>query len=432
MIVLRINSSQQGVNLSLGRRGENAVRQVIFDYSGWKAAYGSGVVTLLVKRSTDTAAYPVSLTYDGDTAIWTVSATDTDKVGNGVAEFKYTVDEQIAKSALFGINVQQDLGAPTTDPPDPYETWLDELEDLEAATLQNAQDAHAAQTAAETAQGKAEDAQEAAEAALAEFTTPTASAVTLAAGSSATASYSGGHFTFGVPKGDKGATGATGAQGPQGEQGPQGIQGLQGETGATGADGAAATVAVGTVTTGEPGTDAAVTNTGTSTAAVLNFTIPRGATGATGQTGPAGADGADGQDGAPGQDGADGVTFTPAVSAAGVLSWTNDGGRENPSPVDIAAAVGDALEVTVSGANPSITAESNHRYLCGTVSTLSFTPSASGICECIFTSGATAAVLTLPNTVLMPEWWTGCEANQIYDISIVDGVYGAVMAWPST
>lgn len=88
------------------------------------------------------------------------------------------------------------------------------------------------------------------------------------------------------------------------------------------------------------------------------------------------------------------------------------------------------IDVTVSGASPVVTAVQGHRYLCGTVSTLSFTPSATGICEVIFTSGATAAVLTLPNTVLMPEWWTGCEANQIYDISIVDGVYGAVMAWP--
>ena len=50
-----------------------------------------------------------------------------------------------------------------------------------------------------------------------------------------------------------------------------------------GPPGAAATVTVGTVTTGEPGTDAIVTNSGTESAAVLNFTIPRG------ETGPAGA-----------------------------------------------------------------------------------------------------------------------------------------------
>jgi len=49
-----------------------------------------------------------------------------------------------------------------------------------------------------------------------------------------------------------------------------------------GADGAAATVAVGSTTTGDPGTDAEVTNSGDEHNAVLNFKIPKGATGATG------------------------------------------------------------------------------------------------------------------------------------------------------
>ncbi|OUO75181.1 hypothetical protein B5F53_18500 [Blautia sp. An249] len=44
-------------------------------------------------------------------------------------------------------------------------------------------------------------------------------------------------------------------------------------------DGAAATIKIGTVTTGEPGTQAKVTNVGTSRDAVLNFVFPRGATG---------------------------------------------------------------------------------------------------------------------------------------------------------
>lgn len=48
-----------------------------------------------------------------------------------------------------------------------------------------------------------------------------------------------------------------------------------------------------------------------------------------------GQDGADGANGADGTDGTDGVTFTPSVSEAGIISWTNDGGRQNPNPVDI-------------------------------------------------------------------------------------------------
>lgn len=54
---------------------------------------------------------------------------------------------------------------------------------------------------------------------------------------------------------------------------------------------------VGTVSTGDPGTDATVTNTGTNTAAILDFVIPSGATGAEGPTGATGATGATGPTG---------------------------------------------------------------------------------------------------------------------------------------
>lgn len=65
------------------------------------------------------------------------------------------------------------------------------------------------------------------------------------------------------------------------------IQGAKGDPGRQGDPGQAATVQVGEVTTGEPGTEASVTNSGTESAAVLNFVIPQGATGKTGPTGPA-------------------------------------------------------------------------------------------------------------------------------------------------
>lgn len=61
--------------------------------------------------------------------------------------------------------------------------------------------------------------------------------------------------------------------------------------------------------------------------------------------GPAGAPGKDGSAGAPGADGEpgqDGTTFTPSVSADGILSWTNDGGKENPASVNIKGPAGEA------------------------------------------------------------------------------------------
>ena len=72
-----------------------------------------------------------------------------------------------------------------------------------------------------------------------------------------------------------------------------------------------ATVTVGTTTTGDAGTEASVTNSGTDTDVILDFVIPRG------------ADGADGADGAAGADGSDGVGIS---SMAQTASSTESGG----------------------------------------------------------------------------------------------------------
>lgn len=85
--------------------------------------------------------------------------------------------------------------------------------------------------------------------------------------------------------GEKGDKGDRGEQGAQGIQGPRGIQGEQGERGVQGAQGPAgnaATITIGNVTTSAPGTSASVTNRGTSSAAVLDFVLPKGKDGADG------------------------------------------------------------------------------------------------------------------------------------------------------
>lgn len=179
------------------------------------------------------------------------------------------------------------------------------------------------------------------------------------------------------PKGDKGDTGATGPEGPrgpQGEQGPQGKTGPQGEQGPAGPKGETGS---GFKVLGYYGTKAALDAAqkataaagdayGVGTAEPYDIYIFDGITGefvnngplqgAKGETGPAGPqgiqgpkgepgkDGAKGADGAPGKDGAngrDGVTFTPAMSAAGDLSWSNDGGLANPETVNLKGPKGD-------------------------------------------------------------------------------------------
>ena len=84
---------------------------------------------------------------------------------------------------------------------------------------------------------------------------------------------------------------------PRGQQGQQGATGADGADGADGEPGPANVLTIGTVTTGEPGTNALVEITGEAPNQTVNFTIPRGQQG---QQGATGADGADGADGEPG------------------------------------------------------------------------------------------------------------------------------------
>lgn len=97
-------------------------------------------------------------------------------------------------------------------------------------------------------------------------------------------------------------------------------------------------------------------------------------------------------------------------------------------PEAVASAFQDGIEITVSGTTPTITANANTRYVCGEVTSLTFTPPSEGVTEVIFTAGDTVPTLTLPATVKMPEWFT-IESGYTYAISIENATYGAVASW---
>ena len=167
-----------------------------------------------------------------------------------------------------------------------------------------------------------------------------------------------------------------------GANGATGATGATGTAGATGPTGAAATIVVGTTDTGEPETPALVTNSGTPEAAVLNFVIPRGATGATGATGPAGAIGATGATGATGPAGAIGATGatgatgpagasvtgatgptgaigatgptgpTGATGATGVADLNAYGGLYNATPQTLNLTLGDTTQLPIAATMP--------------------------------------------------------------------------------
>lgn len=149
------------------------------------------------------------------------------------------------------------------------------------------------------------------------------------------------HFAFSNlkgEKGDKGDTGSegpqgvkgdTGAQGPKGETGTQGPQGPQGEKGDPGEDGVSAEITSASATigssTGSPKVTVAVGGTPTSRAFAFSF------------------------DGLKGETGATGPYYTPSVSLDGVLSWSNNGGLGNPSPISIKGPQGEKGEPGAQG-----------------------------------------------------------------------------------
>ncbi len=103
--------------------------------------------------------------------------------------------------------------------------------------------------------------------------------------------------------------------GPTGSIGPTGATGPTGPTGP-----ATATITIGTITTGAPGSEAIVTNTGTSTNAIFDFVIPSGLVGPTGPTGPTGEQGPQGIAGIQGVEGPTGPTG-PTGPAAGLNAY---------------------------------------------------------------------------------------------------------------
>ena len=118
----------------------------------------------------------------------------------------------------------------------------------------------------------------------------------------------------------------------KGDTGPQGPEGPQGPKGDTGDTGPSNILTIGTV---QKGDIASATITGESPNQVLNLVLPKGDKGDTGEKGEQGEQGLNGEKGETGAKGENGATFTPKVSEEGIISWTNDKGLENPTPVNI-------------------------------------------------------------------------------------------------
>lgn len=116
-----------GHTILLGREGENLARSMIFDISDWISAYGDGTVSLIAQRSGDTEPYPCTVTVDGSSVTWLVTAADTAQAGYGRCELRYAVGDALAKSETWRTYTADALGTPAPEPPEPQQAWVDKV-----------------------------------------------------------------------------------------------------------------------------------------------------------------------------------------------------------------------------------------------------------------------------------------------------------------
>lgn len=220
---------RDAMRIPLGKQGENNAVRIVWPEIAEKyiKLYGDGVFSLVVKRNGDATPYPVTVTTEGGALVWVPTNPDTAVAGSGFCELSYTVDDVIAKSQTWDTEVYSSLtGVGETEPPDPYESWVDKV--LKAGA--------AAEAAASNPAYIGENGNW--------YTWDAAQKAYADSGVSAEGK-TGPQGPIG-PKGEKGNTGEqgpagekgeTGPEGPEGPRGPQGEQGIQGPAGPQGENG---------------------------------------------------------------------------------------------------------------------------------------------------------------------------------------------------
>lgn len=398
--------------------------------------------------------------------------------GNGRCQLTATKNNVIVKSIIFETLIGPALDG-SGEAPEPWEDWRQDFIEYADEAKTAAEEAEEASTQAVNAATDAADSARAASDIVDEIKELTAEAETLPAGSDATADYDTetGVLTIGVPIGPDGDTGFSPTVTVQDitgghrvtitdAEGAHEFDVMDGEGGGGTSDyadltnkpqinnvtlsgnkslsdiGAASAADVAEKYTkpssGIPASDlssAVQTSLGKADTALQSAPV----TSVNGQTGAVTIDAQDvgayvkPVTGIPASDMASGVIPNVPVQDVQVAgtSVLSNGIANVPMASANVPGVVISGSVSVSGTTPTINAQAGVRYVCGEVATISITPPAIGITDVVFTSGSTAAVLTVPNTVKWPAWFdpTSLDANTTYEINIMDGVYGAVGVW---
>lgn len=220
MITINAKFSQEMQSLGLiGRVGENASRQIVFDCSEVLTEFSGASILCVLRRSKDEMPYTADVTMSGTNATLTLTDTDLAVAGYLSIELRAIKNGVVYKSSVLTGTVALSLYG---DADKPGEVVRDVLDRVDAAL-----------NAAEATKNQLESA-------LGDVTTAVGSANTAANNAQTVADtvqtkLDNGEFVGAKgEKGDKGDTGAQGERGQKGDQGAQGPTGPQGPQGVSG------------------------------------------------------------------------------------------------------------------------------------------------------------------------------------------------------
>lgn len=220
MITINAKFSQEMQSLGLiGRVGENASRQIVFDCSEVLTEFSGASILCVLRRSKDEMPYTADVTMSGTNATLTLTDTDLAVAGYLNIELRAVKNGVVYKSSVFTGTVALSLYGDADKPGEVVRDVLDRVD----ATL----------TAAEATRSQLATALEGVDGAVSSANTAANNAQTVA--DTVQTKLDNGEFVGAKgEKGDKGDTGAQGERGQKGDQGAQGPTGPQGPQGVSG------------------------------------------------------------------------------------------------------------------------------------------------------------------------------------------------------
>lgn len=326
--------AKEGQELVLGKRGENKAACVVFDISEWRSLHGYGNVTLVCQRNGDKTPYPCPVEVSMTGARWIITNTETDKPGPGRVELQYWVGDTIAKSCIWNTRVITAMGVSGDVPPEPGQSWLEELLQISVGVQQDADEAEQSAQAALVSERNAKTHE-----ASAKLASDTALAALEAVNSE------GQQIVVAVKDAAESAARAVAAADEATAAANTAVTSVAGIDSSVAAAAASAKAAAKSEEEAEGWSINARSSadTASANAQLSHNNMKRSETArVAAEEAAIRAELAAESGGGGGGSGESGATFIPSVSSDGTLSWTNNKGLTNPTPVNITGPQGPA------------------------------------------------------------------------------------------